>query len=256
MGRGLAWTTDQFATLVRMRASGADYREIAAAVGRSVESCKNKLTHPSRHPDGAADLELAELRRVSNIDCQLWSTDAEAELIRLREVDGLSWYLLDSHFGRGHGSCRHKYRELAKIGRPKADKPELPPSPIITPRWTDADMTLAQTRWRELFVDVYGVSAPRHERFLIFEQIGRELQRSGPAVENRLRIHGASFGLSAASKPLALPVEISQAMVEREARKRAEAHRSITASFFGDPPPGYSALDQRRQQCTGAPRDI
>ena len=252
MGRGLAWTADQFATLVRMRASGADLSEIAAATGRSVESCRNKLTHPSRHPSGSAALELAELRRIGTEDYRRWTPETEAELIQLRDVEGLSWYLLDSHFGRTHGSCRHKYDELTRGTEPApAAKDEPSPARIIHPHWTEADMTLAQARWRELFVDANGASPSRHR---ICEIIGTELKRTATAVASRLRTHGASFGLHAASKPVAErhAETVSQAMIEREARKAAEGRRSITGSFFGDPAPGYSALDQRRQQCSSS----
>lgn len=36
-------------------------------------------------------------------------------------------------------------------------------------------------------------------------------------------------------------------LAERERRAQARDQRDITQTFFGDPPPGYSALDQRRQ---------
>jgi hypothetical protein len=251
MGRGLAWTTDQFATLVRLRAGGTPLSEIAAATGRTVESCRNKLSHPSRHPDGPAAVELAELRQIGTVDYRRWTAEKEAELIRMREVESLSWYLLDSHFGREHGSCRKKYNDLKRGTRPAQAVKVEPPPTAIHPQWTEADMTLAQARWYELFVDA---AHPRHR---VCEIMGTELKRTATAVASRLRTHGASFGLHVASKPIAERRDeaVSQAIIEREARKAAEARRSITANFFGDPPPGYSALDQRRQACTGAPRD-
>ena len=36
-----------------------------------------------------------------------------------------------------------------------------------------------------------------------------------------------------------------QQQANRIARKQAEAQRDLTAAVFGDPPPGYSALDQK-----------
>lgn len=36
------------------------------------------------------------------------------------------------------------------------------------------------------------------------------------------------------------------ALIERERRDRARAFQSLTGIIFGDPPPGYSALDRRR----------
>lgn len=233
MGRGRGWTADEIAEMASLRARKAGWEEIATATGHSIEACKNRAAHRNAR--------------------KRWSADDEAKLIRLREVDRLSWYEIDSHFGREHGSCSHKYAAL-KDGAPPPAKPK-PADKIVHPHWSEADMALAQAHWRALFVDVYGGSAPRDARRLVFESIGAALQRTPTAVENRLRLYGASFGLNPASKPLERPVEVSQAMIERDARKRAEACRSITANFFGDPPPGYSALDQRRQACTGAPRD-
>lgn len=37
-------------------------------------------------------------------------------------------------------------------------------------------------------------------------------------------------------------------LVDRETRKAAADQRDLTATFFGDPPPGFSALDKRRMQ--------
>jgi hypothetical protein len=253
MGRGSGWTARETAILLRLYARNATWSQIEAATGRSVASCKNKISHPGRLPEGA---KQTRAKRLSDVIRPRWTPETEAELLQLRDVEHLNWIDIDGHFGRMHGACSHKYQKLkAAMGENITENPQATAF-VMRPQWTNADMEHAQARWRELFVDVYGVSAPRHERFLIFEQIGRELQRSGPAVENRLRVYGASFGLNPASKPISTPVETSQAMIDRDIRKRAEAHRSITASFFGDPPPGYSALDERRQQCTGAPRDI
>ena len=38
----------------------------------------------------------------------------------------------------------------------------------------------------------------------------------------------------------------AQALAERDARCEASYRRSITQEFFGDPPPGWSALDKRQ----------
>ena len=38
----------------------------------------------------------------------------------------------------------------------------------------------------------------------------------------------------------------SKTLLDREARERARDSQTLTASIFGDPPPGYSALDRRR----------
>lgn len=43
------------------------------------------------------------------------------------------------------------------------------------------------------------------------------------------------------------PRVCKQALAERAARRDLE-HRDLTGAFFGDPLPGYSALDQREQR--------
>lgn len=247
-GRGLGWTAAQTADALRLHASGAGWDEIAAATGRSVGSCRSKLGHPSRLPEPAH----AALLRLREVKRPRWTRETEAELIRLRDVDGLSWFDIDGHFNRMHGSCSHKYNELKQgivrdkkpPGRkPSAIRPESA-SRIAHPQWTDADMAHAEKRWRELFVDVWGTSAPRHERHLIFEVIGRKLGRTASAVEHRLRYFGASFGLYAASKPLTQPVEVSQAMLDARERNAARLRQDPCSALMGDPPPGFSALDQ------------
>ncbi len=40
-------------------------------------------------------------------------------------------------------------------------------------------------------------------------------------------------------------IEVARLKAAAELRKAAADRRSPTATFFGDPPPGYSALDER-----------
>lgn len=47
------------------------------------------------------------------------------------------------------------------------------------------------------------------------------------------------------SHPVVASVRPTQEMIH-EAQRRADAPRSLTASFFNDPPKGYSALDRRQ----------
>jgi len=253
MGRGPGWTADETATLFRLLARNATWTEIATAVGRSVASCKNKLAHPSRHPRGS--VEIAEVIKLREIKRPRWSPETEAELIRLREVEGLTWLDIDTHFGREHGACSHKYHKLKQGAVSQAEASE-PAARVINPHWTEADMTLAEARWRELFVDASDALTDHAQRHRVCEVIGAELKRTATAVASRLRTHGASFGLHAASKPIVPRAEvISGAMLEARARWAAQARQDPCARLMGDPPPGYSALDQRRQACTGAPRD-
>lgn len=44
----------------------------------------------------------------------------------------------------------------------------------------------------------------------------------------------------------AVPTVSTSAEDARARREKAAERRSLTATFFGDPPPGYSALDRKR----------
>jgi hypothetical protein len=69
---------------------------------------------------------------------------------------------------------------------------------------------------------------------------------------------------SAPSSDIALSVSGSQkipspsALEDRDRRYELRARQSLTAAFFGDPPPGRSALDRRRaeQERIARQRDI
>jgi hypothetical protein len=239
MGRGPHWTDQQIAELAWLVKKETDWNEIARRLGRTVDSCKNKAAHSN----------LGRRRR--------WTSDDEARLLHLRDVEHRSWHEIDNLLGRAHGSASHKYNQLvsgapAKPARAKAEP--KPPKQHPHPHWTTEDMALADARWRELFVNVYGKHASPQQRWQVLEVIGRALDRTPSAVENRLRLYGASFGLNAASKPLTQPAEVTEAMRERAVRLAAQLRQDPVSRLLGDPPPGYSALDQARGE--PAPRRI
>lgn len=78
-------------------------------------------------------------------------------------------------------------------------------------------------------------------------QIGAELGRSGPAVAIKVSMYEQKKIREAASWILDIgSIKVSEEQrAEREARREASYRRSPTAVIFGDPPPGYSALDRR-----------
>lgn len=47
-------------------------------------------------------------------------------------------------------------------------------------------------------------------------------------------------------QPRPIRVELGRLERERNAREQAREQQSITGAVFGDPPPGFSALDRRR----------
>jgi hypothetical protein len=189
-----------------------------------------------------------------------WTDHEASDLVRLRDVDGWPWHKIDRRFNRVKGASQAKYAEL-KAGvvrnqpgmrEPKPPKPKSEHARLLPP-WSTDDMARAAEMWRDLFVAVHGEDPSRSVRYPVFEIIGRAVGRTASAIESRMRTHGPSFAVTPSRGPIEREAAaVMQAMIEREARKRAEARRSITARVFGDPPPGYSALDQRMQQCSGS----
>jgi hypothetical protein len=108
--------------------------------------------------------------------------------------------------------------------------------------WSDIEMTTAAELWQARFVDIHGEDCTtRLARYRVFVTIGKALSRTPFSVETRLRLFGPSFGLGFKSNGAS-----AHAFAELAARKEAREHQSITGRTFGDPPPGFSALDRRR----------
>lgn len=81
----------------------------------------------------------------------------------------------------------------------------------------------------------------RDDEAMEFEDIGAELGIAGTACRGKYcavkdRQRAARLGDKCPPKNF----------IDREARERARDSQSLTAAIFGDPPPGYSALDRRR----------
>ena len=69
-------------------------------------------------------------------------------------------------------------------------------------------------------------------------------------VKDRFQNHGQYARLRKTYEPKAYFAEQAvlqqDLLAEREARQAAADRRTFTQVFFGDPPPGYSALDRKR----------
>jgi hypothetical protein len=111
--------------------------------------------------------------------------------------------------------------------------------------WTQDEAATAAELWQRHFVDQHGEDheLPRLDRFRyqIIQRIAATLKRSYDSIEFRLNSQGITFGSMQPSARRASP----QQMAERLARQDAENRQSPTSRLLGDPPPGYSALDQR-----------
>lgn len=109
--------------------------------------------------------------------------------------------------------------------------------------WSQAESITAADIWQREFADHYGdETGPRGHRSRVIEAIAHEIGRSYEAVHNRFNGRGPTFGSMQQSTPRQAPAEL---LAERERRREAANHMTQTAVFFGDPPPGYSALDKR-----------
>jgi hypothetical protein len=119
------------------------------------------------------------------------------------------------------------------------------------PNWTPEQASLAAEIWQEHFTDVFGSDdwkdAPKGATTSIFHRIATAVARPYESVWNRYTHFGPKFGATETGRRKVSP----QALAERVAREQARDRRGLTATFFGDPPVGFSALDRRRQQEAG-----
>lgn len=107
--------------------------------------------------------------------------------------------------------------------------------------WTPTDIRRAAEIWQRDFADHYGDSAgPWGKQGEVFGTIAKATRKSIGSVAGRFQLYGASFSAGPRSGPSA------KATADLERRTAARARQDLTASVFGDPPPGYSALDRRR----------
>ncbi len=82
-----------------------------------------------------------------------------------------------------------------------------------------------------------------------WEDIGKRLGRTGGACQTRysdLRGGRTNERRNVHSEPAANVHVAADLIVARDARREASYRRTQTQEFFGDPPPGYSALDKKR----------
>lgn len=109
--------------------------------------------------------------------------------------------------------------------------------------WSARDVEIARQLWQTLYADAYDDGpAPRGVKPRAIREIAHRLNRLYGNVEMRLAHHGPSFnaGLSAV---MASP----RVLADREMRAAARQEQSLIGAVMGDPPPGFSALDRKRE---------
>ncbi|SDD94290.1 hypothetical protein SAMN05216337_1017108 [Bradyrhizobium brasilense] len=155
-----------------------------------------------------------------------WTDDDRAKLLQLR-ADGNPWKDIALELGRPVLSCRTIHGNLVRASTPLAERKR---------RWTEAEVA-EMIRLREV----------EHKPW---SQIDALLQRPDGGSAQKYE------GLRLPKKPVAPHltggrVNDAAAIADREKRRGLE-HPTLTAAFFGDPLPGRSALDKRRQLAGGA----
>jgi hypothetical protein len=161
------------------------------------------------------------------------------------------WTTIGETLGRSFELCQHKFYKERHVRRQRGEevvaiKKEGPPAPRRSPSttaWSEDEKALAADLWRALITDIYeDEEAPVAVRRTAMIQISAEIGRSYASVIARRINFGTTFGAGLLG-PRRIP---EKSMAERDRRTLARSQRDLTAQFFGDPPPGYSALDQRR----------
>jgi hypothetical protein len=119
--------------------------------------------------------------------------------------------------------------------------------------WTDEQVEIAARMWPKITAEM-----PRRDAYVV---IGKEIGRTGSAVEKRFRRYGKDFrgfnvldkrrGRRKYTKRLTGFSFVSGVIPPDELIRDAERRmnlepRDTTALICGDPKPGYSALDRAR----------
>ena len=113
--------------------------------------------------------------------------------------------------------------------------------------WPPADCAAAAAIWQREIVDRFGDEpgdVPRGATERVLTAIAAALGRRIETVRARFHWAGPSFRppQNINKNGWRLPAQVD---AERFARAQALAARDLTATVFGDPAPGYSALDRR-----------
>lgn len=122
---------------------------------------------------------------------------------------------------------------------------------VKRPPWSDYHVRTAAAIWQREFADLYGdgkgaVKPPFGHVTKVKQMIAHALHRSIASVITRFHDYGPSFDskdYDVTAKPSPKP---GDAEIQRRLRLAALDRRDLTGVILGDPPPGYSALDERK----------
>lgn len=150
--------------------------------------------------------------------CKRWSAAEDDKLLRLRDQSRLRWSKIAALLpGRTAGACEVRY--YTKLGAAR-DRSHVRPGP---------KPTLPVVSWRKRGVAIAVVVQPP--------------QAAAPAARP---VEVASF------VPRGHTMSTATLREHAALSARIEACGDLTRGWFGDPPPGRSALDERARAAAGA----
>lgn len=121
-------------------------------------------------------------------------------------------------------------------------------------KWTFVEVTrlrkmLEEGKSPEFIAHMLGMKVQRVIERIRYENRTPEQKRKKYEIAKALREKNKSDnprrGVRTVTSHPVLAVSRPDPEMIAEAQRRADAPRSLTAEFFGDPPAGYSALDRR-----------
>lgn len=119
----------------------------------------------------------------------------------------------------------------------------------IVGHWTAHDIETAAAMWRTMLTEpAQRGESVRGKQKTVCNQIGKVLGRTGNAVHARFADCGPRFMVRTPSCGATDDKKLDRdTQIQRDALAHARERQSPLSAMLGDPPPGFSALDQRRQ---------
>lgn len=150
-----------------------------------------------------------------------WTPEADADLIRMRSVDRETWTAIAAIFGLSKTTCQTRYVSIVPLDQQVTIKARF--------KWSNEDAN-------RLHALRHGEKKTLGEIAAIF---GMTVGQVSSKLE-RMRVPQKRIHFEAKNSSFIIP---QRCLDDRD--RRRDAQRDLTGQFFGDPPRGFSALDQR-----------
>lgn len=170
--------------------------------------------------------QMTEKLETTRTYMSSWTSAEDAKLAKARRSQGLSWAEVAVEVGRSAAACKERWKAVRGADYVPRN-----------PKWTaEQDATLLRLHamgatWQEI--------ADATSR-TIFAAVGR-LKTIQQRATDAPKV--GTSGIHSHERRAA----IQRARQAQDEAIRAESYRSVTAYVCGDPLPGRSALDQRRE---------